>query len=67
MYKYIILSSSLFGSVYLFSTSLKLINRAFLENKKMPNELILINSLTLMMSSTIFLYSTKLTLSYFKY
>lgn len=67
MYKYIILTSSLFGSVYLFSTSLKLINRAFLENKKMPNELILINSLTLMMSSTIFLYSTKLTLSYFKY
>ena len=41
MYKSIILSSCLFGSFYLCSTSLLLINRSFLENKKLPNELIL--------------------------
>jgi hypothetical protein len=56
MYNYIILSSSLFGSVYLFSTSLKLINRTLLENKKIPHTLILINGLTFGFSGSILLY-----------
>jgi len=34
IYNSIILFSSLFGSVYLMSTSLELINRSLLENKK---------------------------------
>ena len=60
MYNYIILSSSLFGSVYLFSKSLELINRSHLENKQMIHNLILINGLTFMLSGSIFLYSFNL-------
>jgi len=51
----IILFSSLFGSVYLMSISLGLINRSLLENKKIPRELIIINGLTFAMSSSIFI------------
>jgi len=51
----IILISSLFGSVYLMSISLNLINRSFLENKKIPRELIIINGLTFVVSSSIFI------------
>ncbi len=42
MYNSIILSSCLFGSVYLFSKSLELINKSILENKKIPYKLIII-------------------------
>ncbi len=56
MYNSIILSSCLFGSVYIFSTSLQAINRSFLENKKIPNNLLIINGLTLIMSGSVFLY-----------
>jgi len=63
----IILFSSLFGSVYLMSISLGLINRSFLENKKIPRELIIINGLTFMVSSSIFIGATLLNLSHFKY
>ena len=56
MYNSIILSSCLFGSVYIFSTSLQSINRSFLENKKIPNNLIIINGLTLIISGSVFLY-----------
>ena len=62
----IILFSSLFGSVYLMSISLGLINRSFLENKKIPRELIIINGLTFMVSSSIFIGATLSNLSYFK-
>jgi hypothetical protein len=58
MYNSIITSSCLFGSVYIFSESLKLINDLFLE----PNikyGLFIINSLTLVISGSIFLYSVK--------
>jgi hypothetical protein len=49
------LSSCLFGSVYLMSKSLELINRSVLDNKKMPHELIIFNGLTFVVSSSIFI------------
>ena len=51
----IMLSSCLFGSVYLMSKSLELINRSVLDNKKMPHELIIFNGLTFVVSSSIFI------------
>lgn len=57
MHNSIILSSCLFGSVYLFSKSLELINRPFSENKKIPHELMLINSLTFCISCFVCLYT----------
>jgi len=62
----IILFSSLFGSVYLMSISLALINRSRLENKKIPRELIIINGLTFLVSSYIFIGGTLSNLTYFK-
>jgi hypothetical protein len=62
----IILISSLFGSVYLMSISLGLINMSLLENKKIPRELIIINGLTFVASSSIFIGGTLLNLSYLK-
>ena len=63
----IILSSCLFGSVYLMSKSLELINRSVLDNKKMPHELIIFNGLTFVVSSSIFIGGfTLLSLSYLK-
>jgi heme/copper-type cytochrome/quinol oxidase subunit 3 len=59
MYNSIILYSSLFGSYYLFSQSLGLTNRALLENKKIPTELIIINGLTLVLSGSVIIYSFK--------
>ena len=53
----IILSSCLFGSVYLCYNSLALINKSLLENKKIPNQLIVINGLTFIMSGSIVIYS----------
>ena len=67
MYNSIILSSCLFGSVYLFSNSLESINRCILKNYKIPYKLIVINSFILVMSGSIFVYSFHfLTLSDFK-
>ena len=62
----IILSSSLFGSVYLMSISLGLINMWFLENKKMPRGIIIINGLTFVGVSSILIGGTLSNLSYFK-
>lgn len=56
MHNSILLSSCLFGSIYLSCTSLVLINKTFLENKKIPNKLLLINGLTFIISTSIFLY-----------
>jgi hypothetical protein len=53
MQKYIIFSSCLFGSIYFFSKSLELINKPLLKNKKILNELIIINGLTFVMSGYI--------------
>ena len=69
MYNSIILFPCLFGSVYLFSKSLEVIeltNRALLENKKIPNKLIIINGLTCIISGSVFLYSISYTLKVFK-
>ena len=55
MYKIV----SLFGSVYLMSTSLRLLNMTLLE-KKIRSELIIINSLTFLVSSFIFYKSSRL-------
>jgi hypothetical protein len=55
MYNRIILSSCLFGSVYLFSKSLQLINRQLLEGKKIPRSLLIMNGIILMTSGAIFM------------
>ena len=57
MYNSIILYVNLFGSFYLFSKSLELTNRSFLENKKMPLNLILMNGFTFVLSGSIITYS----------
>ena len=57
MYNSIIISSCLFGSIYLFSQSLYLLNISFIENKKPPTELIIINGLTFVATGTIFISS----------
>ena len=67
MYKSIILSSCLFGSFYLCSTSLILINRSLLENKNIPNELDIINGLTFIVSGSIVIYNFSLLTCHFKY
>ena len=59
MYNSIILSSCLFGSIYIFYILLQLINRFFLENKKISNNLIIINGLTLIISGSVFLYGIR--------
>ena len=67
MYKPVILSSCLFGSFYLFSISLALTNRALLEDKKIPNELLVINGLTMLLSGSMIIYNYGLSNScYFK-
>ena len=59
MYNSIILSSFLFGSVYLFSKSLEQINHILLEEHKGDNKhikkLIIINSLTCIISGSLFI------------
>jgi hypothetical protein len=65
MYKSIILSSCLFGSVYIFSKSLDAINSAMLEHKQIPNKLnklVIINGLVCIISGTVFVYGIRSTL-----
>jgi hypothetical protein len=57
---HIILSSCLFGSFYIFSISLTLTNRALLEDKKIPNELFIINGLTMLVYGSIIVYNCSL-------
>ena len=66
MYNSIIVYSCLFGSIQLMSISLGLINRSFLENKKIPRELIIINGLTFIISGSVFLYGVNYTLKVLK-
>ena len=51
MYNSIILSSCLFGSVYLNVKSIEQINMLFLQKKPIPNRLIILNSLCFTFSS----------------
>ena len=60
MYNSIILSSCLFGSVYLCSVSLVLINMSLLENKKLSSKLVIINGFTFIASGSLFIYSFRL-------
>lgn len=57
MYNHFIVSSCLFGSFYIFGETLMLTNRALLEDKKIPNKLFIINSLTMLVSGSIIVYS----------
>lgn len=57
MHNKIILSSCLFGSVYLYSKSLELINNLFMVKKKIPYVLIILNGLTFVYSTSIIIYS----------
>ena len=59
MYKSIILAYHLFGSAYLFSKSLEMINMLSLENKKIPNSLIVLNGLVFMGSSYVFFWRVR--------
>lgn len=47
----VILFFVLFGSVYLLSTSLILINNSLVKNERPPTELIIINGLTFVVSN----------------
>ena len=60
MLESIVLSSYFFGSVYLFSKSLEFMNRVYLEDKKIPDKLIVLNGLTFVMTGTIILYGYNL-------
>ncbi len=57
MYNHNILSSAVFGSIFLFSTSLILTtNSALLEDKQIQNRLFIINGLTMIVSGSIMVY-----------
>lgn len=60
--KSIILSSSIFSSVYFFTTSLKEINKYLLSNNdqiyKYSKYFTILNSLTLILSTNLLLYTT---------
>ena len=62
----IILSSCLFGSVYIFSKSFESMNKSFLENKKIPNKLIIVNGLICVISGSVFLCGISSTLKILK-
>jgi len=51
-------------SVHFISISLGLINKSLLENKKIPNKLIIINGLTFLVSSSIVVYNFTLLIKY---
>ncbi len=53
----IITSFCLFGSIYTFNSTLMLINHSLIQDKIVPNQLHIINGMTLVVSGTIFVYS----------
>lgn len=56
MYKNIILSSCVFGSIYILSTSLKLINKNMLFTETINYKIFIFNGLIFSISGSIFLY-----------
>ena len=60
MYNSIVLTCTLFGSVYIFTKSVELINQSLLQDKQIPESLIVINTLTFVISSSIVVYSIAL-------
>lgn len=63
----VILFSSLFGSVYLLSTSLRCINKLMIKNERPPTGLIIINGLTFVASGYIFIGVSLSNLSHLSY
>ncbi len=59
MYKYIVMTSLLFGPVYMCSISLMLINKQLLENN-INKSLLILNGCTFLISGSIFLYGINL-------
>ena len=57
MHDSIVLSSCLIGSYVLFSVSLSSINMAYIKNRIIPSQLMLLNGLTLGFSGTTIFYS----------
>lgn len=53
----IILSAGLFGSLYLCSETLKVINMYEFENKKMSSKILVLNNLLIITSGSLFLYT----------
>jgi hypothetical protein len=53
----IILSAGLFGSAYLCSTTLTLINMTYIENIKIPNGLVVLNGFTFIMTGSLVIYT----------
>ena len=60
MYNYVVLSSCLVSSFYVFSQSLQLINMSHLEDEKIPYKLILINITAVVFSGSIIIHSFNL-------
>lgn len=60
MFNHIILSSSLFGSIYILSTSLILINKLFLEYEKPVYKLIVLNGVVFVVSGFMFICASNL-------
>ena len=60
------ISSSLFGSIYIFSKSLKQINDVLLNGNKriLNNEILKLNTLTCIISGLLFLYNFRLFYEY---
>jgi hypothetical protein len=68
MNNHIILSSCLYGSIFIFTISLTLTNNALLKNKKISKELYIINGLTMFASGSIVIYNfSLLNFSHFKF
>lgn len=67
MYDCIIITSLSFGSIYLFTNSLKIINHSILQNKNIPMPLYLMNGLTMLISGTTFIYIINNSIKYNKY
>jgi hypothetical protein len=66
MYKFIIISSCLFGSIYLFSISLKQINNSYIVYRKEPLILNVVNGLIFGIYGSIFLYISIDAIKYIK-
>jgi hypothetical protein len=67
MYDCIIISSLSFGSIYLFTTSLKIISHSILMKKNISTPIYLMNGLTMIISGTTFMYIINKSIKYNKY
>jgi hypothetical protein len=63
MYKSIILSSCLCGSVYIFSKSLEFLNKS-LENDKKWSYKVVINGLTFIVTGSLYMYNVQHIINY---